>query len=125
MSIPTSGPPAVVTESVIMRLYDEIREMRNEVTGMRSDIRDLTTTMHTAMTQVGDHEMRIREVERTVEPMKDHEARLRSLEEAVAPIADHKTRVPALEKRVWMAAGAVGLIVGGASAAATLLAAGH
>jgi predicted nucleic acid-binding Zn-ribbon protein len=108
VSIPTGGPPAVVTESVIMRLYDEIREMRNEVTGMRSDIRDLTTTMHTAMTQVGDHEMRIREVERTVEPMKDHEQRIASM-----------------EKKVWAAAGVVSLISAGSAVAGTLLAMGR
>lgn len=114
--------PGAAADPLTIRLYDKIEEMRSDVASMASDVRNLATTIQPVVMQVGDHETRIRDAERTIEPMKDHEERIKGLEEAVGPIADHKTRLPAVERKVWMAAGAVGLIVGGASVAATLLA---
>lgn len=97
-----------------------------EVTGARKDISTLDSKVEQALHQGADHEMRVRALETQAAQSTDHETRIKVLEDAVAPIADHKTRVPALEKRVWLACGAVGLVVGGASVAATLLAgAGH
>lgn len=93
-----------------------------EVTATRKDIGILDGKVEQALRQTADHEARMRTLETQAAQSADHEARIKGLEDTVAPIADHKTRVPALEKRVWMAAGAVGLIVGGASVAATLLA---
>jgi hypothetical protein len=115
-------------------------EMYKEMLATHQAVRDVSGKLDGALEaharrlddhdkDLSDHEARLRHVEQVGATTADiaelehqHAPRIKVLEDAVAPIADHKTRVPALEKRVWMAAGAVGLLAAGASAAATLLA---
>ena len=115
-------------------------EMYKEMLATHQAVRDVSGKLDGALEaharrlddhdkDLSDHEARLRHVEQVGATTADiaelehqHAPRIKVLEDMVAPIADHKVRVPALEKRVWMAAGAVGLLAAGASAAATLLA---
>jgi hypothetical protein len=93
-----------------------------EVTGTRKDIGTLDGKVDQALKQTADHEARMRTLETQAAQSADHETRIKGLEDTVAPIADHRTRLPAVERKVWLASGAVGIVVGGATVAATLLA---
>lgn len=110
--IPVPVTPPSLDPMLVMRLYDETKEMRNDVAGIRGDLRDVATMMRTTIEQGHDHEARIRTLEEQAAKTADHPARLDG----------HDRRLFSLEKKVWIASGAVGLVVGGASVAATLLA---
>jgi hypothetical protein len=108
----TPGPPSVTPAAldplVVMRLYDETKEMRSDVTGMRSDLRDLATVLKTGLSQIGDHESRIR-----------------ALEQQAAQAVDHEPRLTGLERRVWAASGVAAVISSGAAAWITELVTRH
>lgn len=83
-------------QAMVTHLYDEIRDMRTDLAGARSDVRNLTTMTQAALTQVGDHE-----------------ARQRALENGTAPIiADLHAEIEALKRdsrstsrSVWIGTG--------------------
>lgn len=83
-----------------------------EVTAARKDISSLDSKVEQALKQGDDHEQRIRALQEQAARTSDHPELIEKLSQ----------RQTAVEKKVWMAAGAVGLVVGGASIAATLLA---
>lgn len=60
MTMQPAAPPPSLDPMLVMRLYDETKEMRNDVAGMRGDLRDVATMMRTTIEQGHDHEMRLR-----------------------------------------------------------------
>jgi DNA-binding ferritin-like protein len=101
----TLAPGGAPPDPLTIRLYDKIEEIRGDVAAMASDVRNLATKIEPVVSQV-----------------VDHEARLRVVETHATASADHEQRITSLEKRVWMAAGASALLAGAAGAVATLLA---
>lgn len=102
MSIdPGSAPPSqAVVQITLGRVYDVVTETRNEV-------RDLKNSVNSLIEHVGDHETRMRVVERD----KAEKSEVNALE----------TRVGAVERKVWMGAGIVAVISAGVGVGATLL----
>lgn len=74
MTIPTGLPGAPITDPMTIRLYDEIKEMRGDFGGLRSDIQGLLAKMDGVATQGHDHETRIRTWEREGATKEDVEA---------------------------------------------------
>lgn len=63
------GATQSAVQSMVTHLYDEIRDMRADLAGARSDVRNLATTTQAALTQVGDHETRLRPFENGTAPV--------------------------------------------------------
>lgn len=76
------------------------------------DMRALVARADGADRAHGDHEARIRDLERS-RPAADLETRVGKLEQIPHPGADHEQRIRKLERAVWIAAG-LGLAGGGA-----------
>ena len=98
-------------------------EMYREMLATHQAVRDVSGKLDSAL---GDTARRLEGHDKDIE---DHETRIRHGEQTYATKAEvsaletqQAPRISALEKRVWAAAGAVGLIIGGSSVAATLLA---
>lgn len=94
-------------------------EMYREMQATHQAVRDVSGKLDGAL------EAHTRRLDDHDKDLLDHEKRVRHMEQAGATKKDVEAlapRVQTLERKVWAASGAVGLIVGGASVAATLLA---
>jgi hypothetical protein len=102
------GAPTPAIDPIVIRLYDEIKEMRTEVGAMRTDMRDLAADIRLAVSQGGDHEARIRVLERSAITTEVLEAQNKERDK------DFEARMRAGEHHAWKTAGiaaAVGLLV--------------
>jgi hypothetical protein len=114
-------------------------QVYNEVTGMRTDIRDLAAAVRHSTAQGQDHEQRVRTLEREsatssdLEELKrDHALRLAALERVAATTEDvekvrleYGPRMSALERRVYIGIGIATTISVGASWLLTAAPLGH
>lgn len=95
----TPGMPPPVVDPIVIRLYDEIKEMRTDIAAMRSDFQGLATSMHQALQQGGDHEQRLRTLEKSATTTEALEARDRERDR------DFEARLRANERHSWKTAG--------------------
>lgn len=86
-------------------------QVYSEVTGMRQEVRDLATTMKTAIAQIGDHESRLRTVEHDYV--------------TAAELEKLAGRVSSLERFKWTVTPLAMALSGGIGAAVTKAMSGH
>jgi hypothetical protein len=89
-------------------------QVYSEVTGMRADLRDLTSTMKTAVGQLGDHENRLRTVEHDYVTSAELD-RVKTV--ASTELEKLVGRVGALERWRWTVTPLVGALSAGVGAA--------
>lgn len=99
---PGASPPVV--DPIVIRLYDEIKEMRTDVGAMRADMRDLVADIRLAVSQGADHEARIRVLERSVITAEALEAQNKERDH------DFELRIRTGERRAMKAAGIAAVV---------------
>lgn len=67
----TMDPGAAPSQAVVQITLGQVF---NEVTGLRGDVRDLTSSVKAAVAQLGDHETRVRTLEKESATKEDLEA---------------------------------------------------
>ena len=82
--------------------------MRDDVTGMRADLRELTVTVRASVDQGRDHEIRIRSIERDGASAQEVEQLRKDFAEQLKALRDESgKRITALERFRWGAGGVI------------------
>ncbi len=123
--------PGAQNSSAVVQIT--LGQVYSEVTGMRADVRDLASTMKTAVGQLGDHETRLRAVERDYVTEADLEkvrhAAAEALEKAARTTADElgaaAGRISSLERFRWTVTPLASVLSAAGAAALTKLVSGH